>query len=361
MKKKIVIHPQHIRQFAGAEGSTFCLVTNPDVVDRFRIEQSGGYKGYCVRTFSREEEFAALLQSLPEPAHVLVASPHCFVQSPSPDAIGMRQVVAMACNSTPADVPVIEHFLRIIERTDPAQLETFAQRFITAIESCDYMEIVDEVVGTRARFDHIDESYSWSQQAGPLTWGEQQIAPMGEISVLPIFIRDFDAQRRLAINGEICFRGHPILHSGTPSFLRSDQQRIYSKLAPLQQHPVIASVADGFITDVRPVGSGAKPVVEMFEAMFAVDSRFRIIWEIGFAINTFMEILPGNHAMNEVYGGTHGCLHWGLGLTPYTQYHLDMICPDTHVIGNHGERLLGTPQSARNDGVKAGVRGNVAQ
>ena len=47
--------------------------------------------------------------------------------------------------------------------------------------------------------------------------------------------------------------------------------------------------------------------------------------------------------MNEVYGGTEGCLHWGLGLTPYTQYHLDIISPGTTVYTDAGEVVLGVP------------------
>jgi hypothetical protein len=46
-----------------------------------------------------------------------------------------------------------------------------------------------------------------------------------------------------------------------------------------------------------------------------------------------------------VYGGTEGCLHWGLGLTPFTQYHLDIISPGTSVIGgSSGQVLIGTPR-----------------
>jgi len=87
--------------------------------------------------------------------------------------------------------------------------------------------------------------------------------------------------------------------------------------------------------------------VEMLEHMFAVDSRYRIVWEIGHALNVSLDILPGNHAMNEVYGGVEGCLHWGLGLTPFTQYHLDIISPYTSVIGGAtGDVLLGTPGKA---------------
>lgn len=52
-------------------------------------------------------------------------------------------------------------------------------------------------------------------------------------------------------------------------------------------------------------------------------------------------MLAGNHAMNEVYGGTKGCLHWGIGLTPFTQYHLDIISPGTTVSNDRGDPLIG--------------------
>src|SRR5207249_6300741 len=82
-----------------------------------------------------------------------------------------------------------------------------------------------------------------------------------------------------------------------------------------------------------------------------------IIWEIGFAINTFLDILPGNHAMNEVFGGTRGCLHWGLGLTPFTQYHIDMICPNTLVLNSNSEVLLGEDRKSVVKGKSVEFRG----
>ena len=77
------------------------------------------------------------------------------------------------------------------------------------------------------------------------------------------------------------------------------------------------------------------------EALFRIDSRYRKVWELGFAINTRHELLPGNTAMNETFGGTAGTLHFGLGLTPYTQYHLDIICPLTRVLSDRDEELIG--------------------
>ena len=339
----IVVHPDRIRQFGATDGCTFCLVTNPDLRSHFAVEPSGDYCAHRIELVEREEDFPLLLQQLPEPCHVLVASPGCFFQSPPPELIGRRKLIAMACNSTPTDLRSIAHFLEIIERTDPDVLQDFSERFFGLAEASEWLEIVDEEHGTCARFEHFRQELEWNQQAGPLAWGEQQIAPMGEISVLPVFIRSFDADLRLPIDGEICMFGHPILHNGTPSFLRSDQARLHQRLLSMREEPLVATVRGGEIVDLRAGSPAGRDALAALEAMFAVDSRYRIVWEVGFAINTFHRILPGNHAMNEVYGGVNGCLHWGLGLTPFTQYHLDVICPSTRVVGSRGDLLLGNP------------------
>jgi len=341
----IVVYPNRLRQFGPPEGSTFCFVTNSELADRFRVEPDGGYAGYESLTFDEGESFEDLMVNrIPDSAHVFVSTPNAFFQSPPPDRIGpRRKLMAMACNSTPTPMEAVEHFLRVIERTDPNEQQAFAERFFERVEAADRLEMVDEEYGTRLVFDHWSQDYEWNQQAGPIDWGTQQIAPSGEISVLPIQILRFNQDLRLTLNGQIAFKGQPILHNGTPSFTREDQARIYEKLAPMREHAVIATVADGVITDIRASHPKVAGTLDMMQAMFDVDSRYRIVWEIGFALNTSLTILPGNYAMNEVYGGTEGALHWGLGLTPYTQYHLDIICPGVRVVGPGGDLVHGTP------------------
>ena len=339
---RIVVRPERIRQFGPAQGCTFCLITNPELLEHFEVAPDNQYEDVLVRTIGPGGSFAEVLSAIPTRCHVLVASPSVFFDSPPSEQLGERKLIAMACNSTPTDVAAIAHFLGVIERTDPERLEARARRFFDLAERSEHLEIVDERVGTRLRFQHLTDHYEWNQQAGTLEWGQQQIAPMGEISVLPIFIRDFNPSLRLALDGQLCLHGHPILHNGTPSFLRSDQARIHAELQSMRNHPIVADVRHGEITALRAVTSEGAPAARMLEAMFRVDSRYRIVWEIGFAINTFHDLLPGNHAMNEVYGATDGCLHWGLGLTPYTQYHLDILCPDVCVLGSAGECLLGS-------------------
>ncbi len=351
MSEKIIVDPARLRQFGEPMGSVFCLITNPEFMEEITLIESGDYRDYIRIPFKTGERFEDVLpERVPEQAHILAISPEAFFESPMPEQLGpRRKLMGMACNSTPTSLDTIKHFLKVMERTSPADQGVFSDTFFDKLERADHLVYVDERHGTRAELQHLQPDLVWNQQAGPLEWGEQQIVPSGEISVLPTQIVEFHEDLHLPLEGTIAFRGYPILHSGTPSFSRRDQARIHSRLASMNLHAVIATVERGIITDLRPHTPGASAAVEMLNTMFDVDSRYRIVWEMGHALNVSLDILPGNHAMNEVYGGTEGCLHWGLGLTPFTQFHLDIISPDTTVYTDGGEVVLGTPGGSESD------------
>lgn len=355
MSAAIVVDPARLRQFGEPMGSTFCLITNPEFADTIHVERSGGYRDYQTIIFKPGERFEDVLpERVPEPAHVLAISPNAFFESPSPQLLGpRRKLMGMACNSTPTSLETISHFLTIMQRTSPDDQARFSDSFFDKLEEAEFLSYVDERRGTKATLRHLQDGLVWNQQAGPLEWGEQQIVPSGEISVLPIEITEFSEDLHLPLDGEITIRGYPILHSGTPSFSRRDQARIHAKLQALNDNAVVARVDGGIISTLRADTSGAAPAVEMLNHMFDVDSRYRIVWEMGHAMNTSLDILPGNHAMNEVYGATEGCLHWGLGLTPFTQYHLDIISPDTTVYTDSGDVVLGVHGGNREDRLAA--------
>ncbi|WP_180726147.1 hypothetical protein [Paraburkholderia largidicola] len=346
--KSININPSRIRAFGRATETHFVVVTNRSLNETLSIEQNGGYSSYRTVLFEHGQTFADLFKDqIPPRAHVLVISPDVFFQSPPQNMLGAhRKLLAMACNSTPTDIDAIRHFLAVIENTNPEKQQEHIDRFFDLGEKADYLEFSDEKNGTLARFNHLDESYLWSEQAGTLGDGEQQLAPSGEISVLPLRIQDFEENLRLDFNGTIALNGTPILHNGTPSFLRADQARLHGLLSSMSHDAVIATVENGVITSVGADRAPDNPAVAALQALFDVDSRYRILWEIGFGINTESRILPGNHAMNETYGGTAGAIHFGIGLTPYTQYHLDIICPNTTVKTSHGDYLIGGKPSS---------------
>lgn len=337
------IDPGNIPAFGNHDDHHFCVVTNKEIESNISVHERGGFLSYIKCVVSKECSLEKLLATdIPEKACVVVISPYVLFQSPPQESLGKRRLIAMACNSTPTDMEDIVHFWDCVTNTDHAAQEKRTEDFFAVGENAEYLRFVDPVNGTDAKFMHLHESYLWSEQTGILNDGEQQLAPAGEISVLPLDIQNFDENLRLDFNGTIALHGIPILHSGTPSFTRKDQKRVHDRLSSMSKSAVIATVENGEIINIAPSTPESQQASDMLENMFCVDSRYRILWEIGFAINNSLVLRDGNHAMNEIYGGDHGAIHFGLGLTPHTQYHLDIICPRMNVLTESNVYLIGT-------------------
>lgn len=346
---KIIVDPDRIPALGGEEASAFCLVTNRRYADQFRIEPSARHVRSMILTFDEGDDFQRLLaQDIPEDAHILTILPDCLLHSMPRDVLGRRKLLIMACRSGRTDLAGVQHFLRIGESTDPAEQEAFAAQFFEKGEAAPYLEIVNDRYGTSARFDHLSEIYEWHEQLGRLDWGDQQVYPAGEIAcfLVPLKIERLRPDVRFAVNGAFSLKGQPIVQSGPPSFLIEDQERIYQRLATMRDHAVIIDVAEGDVTAVRASDPASAPAAAMLSSLFEVDSRFRRIYEIGFSINRHIALWPGNTAMNEVYGGTNGTLHLGLGMLPHTQYHLDIFCEGAKVLGKDGEVIFGGESAA---------------
>ena len=339
----IRIQPSDFKNFGDADRSTFCLVTTPEYRDVFTFAEDSKYVDSRVLTIESGDDFAQLLEaSIPESAHILVILPSIYFKSPSREVLGnKRKLGVLACYSTPTSVDAIAHFIRIAARTDPALQDRMSEEFFEKGEAAERIRFIDPEYGTEAEFEHLEDNLSWHEQTGFLGWGQQQLFPSGEISVLPVSVFGQNINNQFQLSGKLAFKGRPVLHSGTPSFLPEDQERIYQDLATMESHAVIATLKDGVIMDLEATDPVCEPAKRMLQFMCRVDSRYSSLLEIGFGINTKLELFPGNSAMNEVYGHECGAVHWGLGLIPYTQYHLDIICPGTVVEAKNGKHIIG--------------------
>jgi|SRR5580658_103578 hypothetical protein len=344
MSRGLVVRPGAQRQFASPRG-TFCLVTTAELADDVLIDDGHAYSKTMVMVLRPGDDLGAMLRSsVPAPADVLIACPGLFVTSPSPEDIGgERRIAIMPCGSTPTTRENVRYFLDVIERTDPAAQEDRADRFFEAVSQSQDLRIVDVERETTCTFDPGDEDYSWNQQAGPLGWGEQQIAPAGELSVLPTEITSFDPTRVLALSGSLTLRGWPIVHAGYEPELAPEQAELYDALLPLYRNPVIVDIADGVIVACRPASDTAAKAASALESLLNEDARYRTIWELGFGINDAMSVVPSNCGLNEPYGGTNGVVHIGLGLTPFTRFALTFLCPDSTLTDHTGTSLIGRP------------------
>lgn len=346
---RVTIRPDRLRAFGEAEDARFCLVTSPSLVGQLAIAEGGGYRETRIVTLTAGRSLSSVLREglVAEPAHVLAICPGVLLESPPPELLGRRKLMAMPCGSTVVTSRMVEHFLAAVERADPAQQEAFAAAFFERVAAARHLELADRAAGTSAVFRHLDGSYVWNQQAGPIAWGEQQLCPAGELSVLPADVMGYDPGRRLDIEGSLCLSGVPIVHGGSASYLPADQERIYGALATMAGTGLVLHVAGGEIRSVTPRGPAAAPAARMLEALCTLDSRYAVLWEIGFGINRDVELFPGNSGMNEVHGGGNGVLHVGVGLTPFTQYAPIFLCPGSTVLTDGGEPVLGAPLGAR--------------
>ncbi|MFF7249409.1 hypothetical protein ACFZBU_36545 [Embleya sp. NPDC008237] len=349
MEPPLVVRPAACPQFADPKG-VFCLVTGTESADDFVIEGPHGYDEAVVVALGPTDTLEDVLTSgTPEAADVLVVLPGAFVASPDPAVVGRRRVAVMPCGSTPVRTEHIRYFLSVMERTDPAAQAARADRFFTALEQADTVCIVDGAQGTSCALALDDPDLEFNLQAGFLEPGEQQIVPGGEVGILPMAITGFDAARRLALDGELTLRGWPIVHAGYDPSLADEQAALFDRLLPLSRHPVVLTVTAGVITACRPgtnhpAGASAAAALD---ALLAADERYRPVWELGFGINTDMDIVPANCGLNEVYGARNGVVHLGLGLTPFTRFALTFLCPGAAVVDGTGEVLLGADGAAR--------------
>jgi hypothetical protein len=350
----IRVGPARFSQFGDRRPSTFVLVTSEDLVDAFEIEEDGWYERAAVVGLARDASLAHVLTAeTPGDSDVLVVLPGRFVTSLSADELGSRRLAVLPAGSTPLTMAQVDHFVTTAQRADATQQGKLADEFFGRVEEAAGLRLVDEG-GTEAvaTFDHLAGDYSWNQQAGVLEPGDQQIAPAGELSVLPIDIMDFDDQARLALTGALTLRGLPIVHRYDVPADERDQQRLFARLRGVTTHPITLDVLDGVIEAVRPVDDAARAAATALDEVLASDERYRVVWELGFGINTDIEPWPGNCGPNEVYGATSGVVHIGLGLTPHTRFALTFGCVGTALTTDTGRHVIGGAESRQPGGAR---------
>ncbi len=340
VRSPIMVRPKRYRSF-GAGAREFCLVADTDLAAAYEIDADGYEHASAVPIGGTDRLDDVLRSAVPDPADVLVICRRSFVTSPGESAMGGRRMIVMPCASTPVTSEQIQYFLSVLEATDPQAQARRAEAFFTAVESAESLLLTD--AATKCRFEALAGDYAWNQQAGPLAPGEQQIAPPGELSVLPMEITDFDPSAGFALDGSLTLCGQPIVHAGYDDTLVRRQAILYQRLRPLTSTPVIVDVAAGVITACRPgePGPAGLELVKALDRLFTADPRYRVIWELGFGINTDMRLFPANCGLNEPFGGSDGVVHIGVGLTPFTEFALTFLCPSTVLADESGSRLIG--------------------
>ena len=342
----VVVRPDLHRQF-GSRSAEFRLVTDPANAYEIALQPDSELYRRASRTgLEPGESLTDLVRRSPESCDILVVCPGTFLTSPTPGVIGPhRKLSVVPCASTPVTAEQLSYFLGVCESTDHDAVAARSEAILAALESAGSVEIGDARRGTGASFDPFGD-YDWNVQAGALSGGEQQIAPNGELSAVPLDIMSFDPARRLELGGQLALTGAAIVHRGGDGSDEHEQARLYSQLATIGRgDAVVLDLEHGLVVGVRPDGPEAKPAAEALEALFAADQHYRVLWEFGLGLNQRITPVDGNCGLNEMSGGRGGLLHVGLGLTPSTRFALTFQCADSTV--RAGAATLATPVRGR--------------
>ncbi len=345
--EKIQVNPHLFKQLGENVGCHFRLLTNSQLKDSFVIHK-GDYLTAEVSIFDSAKDFKELVLALPRHVHILIISPYCLFEFPRNEEMGEDyKLMTLPCSSSEMDMESIKYYLEVMERTDLESQNEWANNFFAISEKSKYLKFVDSETKTEAIFHHLSDEYEWFEQLGMIPWGGQQFVPSGEISVFSLFHNHPGIVKHINISGEITFSGYPIVNSGKPSFLADDRERIYSKLSSLMRGKIIFEINEGRLNPKAVYcDKEAQDAYDILKNLFEVESRYKLLWEIGFGSNTNMQAIEANRTPNEIYGHRNGCVHWGLGLTPRTQYHLDIICPNTLVMDEQGTVIVGGEKQA---------------
>lgn len=346
----IIIETDRISAFGDTDPeSAFVLVTNQRLVNEFSLASQGKYSRTLIIPYDGEKPLSSLFGAeIPPRSHILTILPDCLMHSIPRGLLSDYQILIMACRSGQIGLDGIAHFLKCGYSIDlQKQLDT-AEEFFSKGQASQSLLLLNQSTGSRCSFAHLSDDLEWHEQTGVLNWGDQQVYPAGEIAcfAVPLYIEDLDKGALVGLNGTMTLSGQPIVQSGPPSFQIKDQLRIYNDLSTLKSAPLILDIRDGTVVDHHAVAPEALPAEQMLSCLFAVDSRYRNVYEIGFSINEQVELWDGNAAMNEVWGQGGGNIHLGLGMLPHTQYHLDMFCVGTRVENEKGEHIFGIQAQA---------------
>jgi len=114
------------------------------------------------------------------------------------------------------------------------------------------------------------------------------------------------------------------------------QEQVYRNLVDIERCAVIVRVAGGVIEDIRCTSNESRFAVQL-NGLIESDDNYRKIHEIGFGLNPNDGFfLDENFLPNEMQLG----VHFGLGLTPYTKFHLDIACSAVSAISDMGNEQV---------------------
>lgn len=342
----ICINPDKLVYFQERECRDFYLIIPKEASQYFNLLPS---KKYRTSNIIHSENFVdiddILLNKIEKNSDVFLIPMQIFSR-PFPKNTSISntmRVIVLACSNSYHSICEINHFISMCYQANPQKQIEFSNQYFATLERANSSELlIENNITNHTATLLIDDHITFNEIYGFVNKGKQQLVPNGEIALFSTKSPQEDKtgqHSKLKLNGTIVLNGRPLVQQQAPSpyVIPELINQIYQELQDIELYPIELQIKDGVISELRPLNNHSSRGLNMLQSLFQVDSRLRILTEIGCAFNTALIPYPGNSAMNETYSTERGSVHFGIG-NRNTLYHIDFVSPATRI--RVGQKIL---------------------
>lgn len=328
----IVVRPEAYRQYVAGR-NRFVLVVEKALADFFRLEHGTRHEHHATVLAEPGRTLADVLRSdVPENSDVLVvAAADSLLTAPTVEIGPGRTVAAVRTGTGPLALDQTRSLLEALERTDPGEVQRHADALAEALAAAGGLRIEDPLTGSLAEAGFARPTWSRSD-VGAFKPGAVQLAPTGRLRLAT----DVTGT---TLSGQIAVKGWPVVHSRTGDDAR--RHELYEGLTGLSHHPLVLTVDDGTVTDLKAAASGSAAAATALESLFAEDPGHCAVSGVGFGLSPATQPLPFHTEANaSATGRAKASVHVVLGALPRTPYQLTLACATSTVTAAGGTGAL---------------------
>ncbi|UYQ62885.1 hypothetical protein [Streptomyces peucetius] len=285
----------------------------------FRIEPSSRHEVCDTVTAEAGQSLTGVLRSgVPEDSDILVvAHDDGLLTAPGTEVGPHRTVAALRAGTGPLALDQLGSLLGSLEKADPNALATTGATLRDAVAAAGGLVLEEALTDSVAKM--TSAAPAWSRtDSGSFVPGAVQSAPTG--------LQRLDLTSvGTTVTGQVAVKGWSVVRTRATGTARC--QELFEKLSGLSHYPLVLTVEDGAVTDMKATEAGSAAAAAALTELFAADRGHAEVTGLEFGINPAAPQLPFNSESNAAATGrTAASVHLLLGSLPLNEFQIVLDC-----------------------------------
>ncbi|MFJ8076833.1 hypothetical protein ACIQ7Q_23540 [Streptomyces sp. NPDC096176] len=314
----IVARPEAYRQYPVGR-NRFTLVLEQRFSDSFRIEPPSRYEAWDTVTAEPSRSLTDVLRSgIPQDCDVLVvARDDRLLTAPASEVGPHRTVATLRAGTGPLALDQLGSLLASLEQADPDALGRTGTALGDAVAAAGGLVLEETLTESVAKMTFTTPTWSRTD-TGIFRPGAVQSAPAG--------LQRLDlASVGTTVTGQIAVKGWSVVRTRAPG--TATCQELFEKLSGLSHYPLVLTIEDGAVTDMKATETGSATAAAALTQLFTTDPGHTEVTGLEFGINPAAPQLPFNSESNAAgTGRAAASVHLVLGSLPLTEFQIVLDC-----------------------------------